>query len=529
LSSQQKARPSPVTAQLLLKLISRAATGGSCGQLGPGNGEGSLVPVQVAGASDVKQISASGGGVCAVRRSGEVVCWGTMGGDDGKLEVVKGLSGIVEVQTSGQHACARNDAGKLWCWGDGERGATGSGPPVAGPKQGPTEITKVEGVTSIGADTDGTCVLTHGGNAARCWGLAIGGRLGNGAATVQPTPVKVEGVSDARSVALYGITSCALHRDGSASCWGGKRNGVVGLKRRFPPKKLDGAKQLKALALSGGLQFGIDGDGKVTRWMAGGPDPKRVAIAGLEGVAALHGEAGRMSAALSNGKLAHVWLGWFDEKAVVQPLIGLSDATTITTASCRAEPGARCTRMCTVRKSGRIGCLRYQRKGDAKASAVPTAAKLDRDIDVDDVKAMALRKQRGCAVRGDGSLVCWKYSDDDKAPEPKVIAGVDGAIDVALGYYDGQDVCALMKSGKVLCWTSNAANSSGLLGNGTLEHHTEPKPVVGIDDAIALAMTDKHACVAHRDGSVSCWGENDHDQVGTKLPGIAFEPVKVGF
>jgi len=503
---------------------------GRDGQLGPGKTDGSPTPVKLAGISDATQITARSDGACALRRAGGVVCWGDMGGEDGKLEPVKDLSNIVEVQTSGSHACARNDKGALWCWGDAEHGATGTGPALKGPEHAPIQIAEVKAVTALDLDSSGTCVITDGGAGASCWGIAYAGRLGNGASTIQPAPVKVAGVVDATQLALYGNYSCALHRDGSISCWGGKRNGIAGVARRFPPRKLKGSAELKTLTASGGFLFGVDDQARVTRWFWGaGADAPGVPIAGLEGVAALHGRVGHVFAALQNGKLAAVWLGWTDEEATVQSVLGVSNATNIVTSGCEAERGSRCTRMCTIRKNGRLACVRYHRKIGAKASAVPTRGKPEPALDVDDVKMLALRGSRGCAARGDGSLVCWKHGDGDDAPEPTVITSIEDAIDVTMGNYDGEHVCAVVKSGKVLCWTSDESNSSGFLGVGTLEHHAEPKPVVGISDAVSVRSTGDHVCAIHRDGTVSCWGKNGNDQVGTKLAAIAFKPVAVAF
>ena len=51
--------------------------------------------------------------------------------------------------------------------------------------------------------------------------------------------------------------------------------------------------------------------------------------------------------------------------------------------------------------------------------------------------------------------------------------------------------CALMTSGRVMCW---GANNVGQLGDGTTTGHAMPLPVVGISDAVMLGAGSNHTC-----------------------------------
>jgi alpha-tubulin suppressor-like RCC1 family protein len=63
--------------------------------------------------------------------------------------------------------------------------------------------------------------------------------------------------------------------------------------------------------------------------------------------------------------------------------------------------------------------------------------------------------------------------------------------------------CALWGSGRVACW---GANDYRQLGDGTWENRLLPTPVLGISDAVDVAVSEGGTCVARRGGAVACWG-----------------------
>lgn len=62
----------------------------------------------------------------------------------------------------------------------------------------------------------------------------------------------------------------------------------------------------------------------------------------------------------------------------------------------------------------------------------------------------------------------------------------------------------------------SAASNCGRcnLGNGAAAASDTPGPVLGITNAIDLAVGEVHACAALSDGTVRCWGENGRRQLG---------------
>lgn len=77
----------------------------------------------------------------------------------------------------------------------------------------------------------------------------------------------------------------------------------------------------------------------------------------------------------------------------------------------------------------------------------------------------------------------------------------------------GHAPCALLGSGRVLCW---GWNFTGQVGNGTVVDTPVPTEVVGISDAVRLRADGATTCVMHRTGTLSCWGEG---QYGTRGDG----------
>jgi alpha-tubulin suppressor-like RCC1 family protein len=141
-----------------------------------------------------------------------------------------------------------------------------------------------------------------------------------------------------------------------------------------------------------------------------------------------------------------------------------------------------------------------------------------------------------CA-RTAGGVSCW--GDDyvgqtgDGGPTgtdhavPVRVLGLTDAIDIAVTKVSG---CAVRASGSVVCW---GANTYGQLGDGVTprtdpcgECTSTPVGVVGITDAIQVAAGGDTHCALHAGGTVSCWGSDGRGQLGdgsgTTLSGCAF-------
>ena len=99
--------------------------------------------------------------------------------------------------------------------------------------------------------------------------------------------------------------------------------------------------------------------------------------------------------------------------------------------------------------------------------------------------------------------------------------------------------CAILREGWVRCW---GGNDYGQLGQGSTQDFTTTLPyqigVIALGQPItALALGDYHTCALGADGSVQCWGLNDHGQLGlghkrnigaNEVPSLAVSTVPLG-
>ncbi|MCC6521228.1 MAG: hypothetical protein IT373_01075 [Polyangiaceae bacterium] len=93
---------------------------------------------------------------------------------------------------------------------------------------------------------------------------------------------------------------------------------------------------------------------------------------------------------------------------------------------------------------------------------------------------------------------------------------------LALG---GQHSCALLRGGSVACWGNG---KDGRLGDGRLDGEATPEPVrvdASLPASTALAAGGAHTCALAEDGTVWCWGKNDHRQLG--VVGAVVGPLRV--
>lgn len=171
------------------------------GLLGDGGGiTGSTgVPVPVAGLDDAVDIAVGTVHACALRDSGQMVCWGfgTSGGlGDGSFAhsgvpttVVDTtgsgqLTGVVEMALGRFHSCARRSDGEVLCWGSGDSGQNGQTADSAVP----LEVAGLGPVARLAAGGRHSCAVTVDGGSVYCWGRNGTGQLGDGTTTSEPQP-----------------------------------------------------------------------------------------------------------------------------------------------------------------------------------------------------------------------------------------------------------------------------------------------------------------------------------------------------
>ena len=91
----------------------------------------------------------------------------------------------------------------------------------------PVEVENIADAIGVNSAREHTCAV-HADGTVSCWGSNGSGQLGDGTTDDSATPVKVTGITDAISVAVDHEYSCAIHADRSVSCWGSNLFGILG-------------------------------------------------------------------------------------------------------------------------------------------------------------------------------------------------------------------------------------------------------------------------------------------------------------
>ncbi len=311
-----------------------------------------------------------------------------------------------------------------------------------------------------------SCALKTDGT-VDCWGRNKSGELGDGTDVDRSTPTRVFGVTSVVEIALGANFSCARLQDGSVSCWGsGRILGDNKLMQRLPPTKVSGLGKVVELHAGGYMTCTRDDTGKVKCW-------------GLDA-------------------------------NIAAPPANVKSVTAAAAHACARVDGdqAKCWGA-----------------GAWSTTATPTYAKPS----LEGVTAVSTGDSFGCALLAQGAVSCWgrndesdlgTQSDDDNHVTPTAVPGVRGAI--ALSSSESH-TCALLSSGKLMCWGSN---SEGELARGTQTTGEPAALVADLVDVTQVAMGADHGCALTKTTLV-CWGANRSGQVGDGTTERRLAPAKV--
>lgn len=463
--------------------------------------------------SDLKEaiaITASRGQTCALRSDKSIFCWG-----QNHLQTLleqkiiasaipiraRNINNAVSITAGLEHTCALLEGGTVSCWGDRGEGKLGNPASIA---LGQTPVTphRVEGATSVSSNYKSTCVLHQSGNIS-CWGNNWAGQLGDGETgwgefgpdNFSPWPVYTDGISDAIQVATGGNHTCALHQDKSVSCWGSNNFGTLG-----------------------------------------------------------------------NGEDGHnlPLYGFLVETEPVK-VLSINDASTIST-------GLHHT--CALHTDETISCWgldNHGQLGDGESdfatvdfSALFSTANIPTPVKVKGItnaKAVASGTNHSCALHNDATVSCWGNNlsgqlgdgTTTSSNSPIKVSGISDVSTIAAGH---EHTCVLHTDSTVSCWGSSKAGKLGtseikvkdsrlvtgldlptaawlapneelLKESPVINEALVPAKVPKITDAVAIATGWQHTCAVHRDGTVSCWGDNRNNQLGDSATSSSVLPIKL--
>ena len=530
------------------------------GQLGNGTTDSSSVPVEVQGITDATQITAGIEHTCALRQTGTITCWGrnihgqlgngqSGSGADSSVPVeVFGITDATQITAGGEHTCALRQTGTITCWGNNDDGQLGNGQSgYDADSSVPVEVLGITDATQITAGgyyaTGHTCALLQTGTIA-CWGNNDDGQLGNGQRgddADSSVPVGVTGISDATQITAGGSNACALRQTGTITCWGNSPSGegesMLGI--NDATQITAGIENTCALRQTGIItcwgdnrygqlgngQAGYDADSLVPVEVTGITDATQITT-GSNHSCALR-QTGTITCWGSNGRgqLGNGQSGDDADSLVPVEVLGITDATQITAGGYYATGHT-----CALLQTGTITCwgrnssgqLGNGQSGDDADSLVPVAV-----LNITDATQITASGAHTCALRQTGTITCWGDNRDGQLGNGQSGDNADSSVPVAvLNITDatqitasGAHTCALRQTRTITCWGGNAWGQLGNGQSGDDAHSAVPVAVLGITDATAITAGGGHTCALQQTGTITCWGSNEHGQLGNGQSG----------
>jgi len=147
--------------------------------------------------------------------------------------------------------------------------------------------------------------------------------------------------------------------------------------------------------------------------------------------------------------------------------------------------------------------------------------------------SVSLGPQHTCALASNGTVWCWGADDVGQlgdygqyaAYAPRPVGGVETALALAVG---GDFACVILPTTGVRCW---GKNDRGQGGHGVDQPFTSPSCVLKSSASLlgitSLALGGAHACVVLDNGAINCWGANEAGQLGDGTSQDHNQPVQV--
>ena len=525
------------------------------GQLGDDTTTSRTLPTRVNGLAEAywytggaEKISAGDAHTCAILEDGSVSCWGL--NSDGQLGIGSsqgyritphqaGYLGVgrtaVEISAGEGHTCAILDDGSVSCWGRNGNGQLGDG--TYANRNTPTKTTSLgldRTAIAISAGDAHTCAILDNGLVS-CWGDNSYGQLGDGTNSTKNTPTLTSSLGLGRaavSITAGKFHTCAVLDNGSISCWGYNAAGQLGdgtYTDRYTPisiysttvdnqrARVIEAGDFHTCAIYGDELGNVESGTNWNTWMK---------CWGLN----TDGQLG-INSAVVNAYYPTEVQGSYFESAVLYGPVSISAGGSHTCAASVGNGGSNFAVWCWGKNNfGQLG-IGNQVDHDSPQNVDWTSWSYSpNDIGT---FSISLGSSHSCYVFtsytkcwGDNEYGKLGVGDGTIRTSPSVVHFTADRIAITISS-GGDHTCAILDDGSVSCW---GLNNHGQLGDGTYENRLSPvstKTLSSVRTAIEISAGDSHTCAILDDGSVSCWGENFYGQLGDDTTTSRTLPTRV--
>ena len=190
-------------------------------------------------------------------------------------------------------------------------------------------------------------------------------------------------------------------------------------------------------------------------------------------------------------------------------------AVTLPAAATAVVAGA--SHSCALTVKGEVYCWGSNQYGELGQATSGPAQATPQNV-AGTFVGLAAGAHTSCAYDAAGALTCWGARAGtwgglgSPAGPPTLVQGLGPVRQVAIA---DTHACAILKSGPLFCWGTNAF---GELGNGsTVKDYVAPVQVLLGPQATAVSVGSVHSCALTLDGGVWCWGHHVYGQLGVGM------------
>ena len=318
-----------------------------------------------------------------------------------------------------------------------------------------------------------------------CWGKNGFGQLGDNSQVDKVNPTAVSEIYSATSVACGVCHTCASLTNGTVMCWGNNSQKQLGLDNGLinvptAPTAVPDISDVTSVAANSYHTCALLTDGTITCW----------------------------------GYNANGQIGVGSSENLITTPTAVSGITTATSLTLGKQ------HTCALLSNGGVMCWGmndYGQLGDGTNTNRLTPTPVS---GIDSATSVGAGDTHTCAVLRSGGVKCWgnneMYQLGDSNTNnrhshltPTIVPQINSATSVGAGE---SHTCALLKDGGVMCWGNNY---EGALGNAVVAYFSKiPVAAFDLTSATSLSSGDWHMCAGLKDGSVRCWGNNEHGQLG---------------